>query len=201
VSVESRSDLDATVDAYIADILDAVEDAGDVTVLASYVVGSRALGGVDAERSDLDLVVVVDQPFGSRRQRVVDAVDRLGRPGRALELVVYVRGEQPPDFELNVNVDATGARELRNEPWHWFVIDAAIGQERSTELADADPPWSTFFDPIGPERLDEALLASIAWSERQPPDNEFARLNAIRSRHKLEHGEWMSKSQARQAAS
>ncbi len=89
--------------------------------------------------------------------------------------------------------------ELPNEPWHWFVIDAAIVQERSTAFGD-DEPWSVFFEPVSQERLREALRDSIAWSEQQAPGDEFARLNAIRSSHYLEHGEWLSKANARKEA-
>jgi predicted nucleotidyltransferase len=201
VSVGSPNRFEATAATYIADVLDVVEEQGGVAVLAAYVLGSAALGGFDPERSDIDLVVVVDGPLGENRARVVDVVGRLRRPGRALELVVYVRGAQPPDFELNLVVDDEGAHERPDEPSHWFVIDAVIGQERARPFGDADPPWTAFFDPIRPEQLRDALRASIAWSERQPPDDEFARLNLIRSRHKLERDEWISKSQAREAAS
>jgi len=35
------------------------------------------------------------------------------------------------------------------------------------------------------------------WSEAQPAGDEFARVNAVRSRHYLETGEWLSKAEAR----
>jgi hypothetical protein len=38
----------------------------------------------------------------------------------------------------------------------------------------------------------EAVEQSLAWSAEWP-DLEFARLNAARARHYLEHGEWLSK--------
>jgi hypothetical protein len=37
---------------------------------------------------------------------------------------------------------------------------------------------------------------SLEWAERQPPDDEFARLHAARARHDLAHGEWITKRQA-----
>jgi hypothetical protein len=189
--------LDATAEAYVADILDVIEEDGRVMVLAAFVLGSGALGGFEPERSDIDIVGVIDAPLESRaRADVIDGIGRLQCPARALELVVYVRGAQPPDFELNLTVDAAGARELPDEPKHWFVIDAAIAQERSSAFGD-DEPWATFFEPVSEERLRAALADSIAWSARQPADDEFARLNAIRSRHYLDHGEWITKEEAK----
>jgi hypothetical protein len=186
---------DTVVETYVADVLDALEDAG-VAVLATYLVGSAATGDFDPATSDLDVVAVIDRPIASDdRKRLVEAIARLGCPARALELVAYVRGNQPPDFELNVNANADGAAEVE-APAHWFVIDAALAQERAEPFGD-DGPWSQHFDPVGEERLREALVQSIAWSEAQPADDEFARVNAIRARHYLETGEWLSKAAAR----
>ena len=57
------------------------------------------------------------------------------------------------------------------------------------------PPWSESFAPLTPAQVREAMKQSLAWSERQP-ENEFAQSNAIRCRHYLEHGEWVSKQEA-----
>ena len=48
--------------------------------------------------------------------------------------------------------------------------------------------------PLDDERVREAARASLAWSERR--DDEFGRVNARRTRHYLEHGEWISKADA-----
>ncbi len=65
------------------------------------------------------------------------------------------------------------------------MIDAAIAQERI-------PEWSEYFDHVSEERTRAAVEESLAWSEAWP-QLEFARLNAARARHYLEHGEWISK--------
>lgn len=187
--------LDGVVDTYVTDVLDAIEEAGGVTVVAAYLIGSAATADFDAARSDLDVVAIVDRPLRDARVAVVQAIGRLGCPFRALELVVYVQGEQPPNFELNVNADRSAAVEKPDEPRFWFVIDAALAQERAVAFVD-DEPWPTRFAPVTEERLREALVQSIAWSEAQPPDDEFARLNAIRARHYLETREWLAKKDA-----
>ncbi len=187
--------VDPVVETCVADALDALEDAG-VSVLAAYLVGSAATGDFDLATSDLDVVAVIDRPIASDdRKRLVEAIGRLGCPVRSLELVAYVRGNQPPDYELNVNADAAGAAEVDAPPF-WFVIDAALAQERAAPFG-ADEPWSVHFEPVAEDRLREALVQSIAWSQAQPTDDQFARVNAARARHYLETGEWLSKADAR----
>ena len=158
----------------------------DVEVLASFVLGSGLVGGYRPGESDLDLVMVVDAPLrGEARRAAIERIAALELPGRRLELVVYVRGDEPPDFDLNLEVDADGVREAPDEADHWFVIDAGIAQERI-------PAWLDYFEPVPDERVREAVEQSLAWSAEWP-DLEFARLNAARARHYLEHGEWLSK--------
>jgi hypothetical protein len=180
--------LDEATEAYRTDVLAALGE--EVEVLDSFVLGSGLIGGFRPGESDLDLVVVVDAPLGGvARRRAVEQIAALDVPGRRLELVVYVSGHQPPDFELNLEVDNAGAREAPDELDHWFVIDAGMAQERI-------PAWTDYFDPISEERLRQAVVSSLAWSEEWP-DLEFARLNAARARHYLEHGEWLSKKEAK----
>jgi predicted nucleotidyltransferase len=181
--------LDAAAEAYRAEVLAAIGE--EVGVLDSFVLGSGLIGGYRPGESDLDLVVVVDGPLrGEARRQAIERIAALDLPGRRLDLVVYVSGRQPPDFDLNLEVDDDGAREAPDELDQWFVIDAGMAQERI-------PAWSDYFDPIPEERLREAVVSSLAWSEEWP-DLEFARLNAARARHYLEHGEWLSKKEAKQ---
>jgi hypothetical protein len=176
--------LDKAAEAYRADVLAALGE--EVEVFDSFVLGSGLVGGYRPGESDLDLVVVVDAPLrGEARRRAIERIATFDLPGRRLELVVYVRGQQPPDFDLNLEVDDAGAREAPDEFDHWFVIDAGMAQERI-------PAWTDYFDAIPQERLRDAVVDSLAWSEEWP-DLEFARLNAARARHYLEHGEWMPK--------
>jgi len=179
--------LDGTAEAYRDDVVAAI--AAQVGVLASFVLGSGLVGGYRPGESDLDLVVVVDAPLrGEARRTAIERIAALELPGRRLELVVYVRGDEPPDFDLNLEVDADGVREAPDEADHWFVIDAGIAQERI-------PAWLDHFEPIPEERVRSAVEESLAWSAEWP-DLEFASLNAARARHYLEHGEWLSKGDA-----
>ena len=182
--VVADTHLDETGERYRSRVVDAI--AAEVDVLASFVLGSGLVGGYRPGESDLDLVVVVDRALqGDSRSRAIARVAALELPGRRLELVVYVHGQQPPAFDLNLEVDDQGVREAPDEAEHWFVIDAAIAQERI-------PEWSEYFDPVSDERTRTAVEESLAWSAEWP-GLEFARLNAARARHYLEHGEWISK--------
>jgi predicted nucleotidyltransferase len=181
--------LDATAAAYRDDVVAAID--AEVEVLASFVLGSGLVGGYRPGGSDLDLVVVVASPLrGDGRRQAIERIAALELPARRLERVVYVRGNQPPRFELNLDVDAAGAREAPGEAEHWFVIDAGIAQDRI-------PEWRSWFEPIPETRVREAVTESLAWSAERP-ELEFARLNAARARHYLEYGEWLSKREAQQ---
>jgi hypothetical protein len=176
--------LDESAETYRTNVVEAIRT--EVEVLDSFVLGSGLVGGYRPGMSDLDLVIVAGAPLeGEARRRAIDRIASLELPGRRLELVVYVVGQQPPHFDLNLEVDAEGVREAPDEADHWFVIDAGIAQERI-------PAWREYFEPVPEARLREAVKQSLAWSEERP-ELEFARLNAARARHYLEYGEWISK--------
>ena len=175
--------LDARTAAYVEDVLGAI--AAHVPVVEAYLVGSGAAGGFDPSTSDVDVVAVVERPLASDRQRVVDAIRALPCPVRDLELVLYVGGAQPPRFELNLN----HGQETDAEPF-WFVLDAALAQEHAVPLLRGRP-WTDVFYRIEEEQIQAAVRESLEWAEAR--DDEFAHVTATRSRHYLEHGEWISK--------
>jgi predicted nucleotidyltransferase len=177
--------LDARTASYVDDVLHAI--AAHVPLVEAYLVGSGATGGFDPRTSDVDVVGVVERPLGPDRRRVIDAVRPLPRPVRDLELVLYAEGAQPPSFELNLN----HGEETSAEPF-WFVLDAALAQDHAVPLLGGRR-WTDVFDRIEDERVREAVRESLEWAEAR--DNEFARVTATRSRHYLEHGEWVSKTE------
>jgi predicted nucleotidyltransferase len=194
MSATALDRVDARTADYAAGVVEAIRR--DAPVLGAYLVGSAASGSFDPETSDLDLVVVVDAaPDAPSRGALLAELESLERPVRRLELVIYEHGRQPPEYALNLQVDDDGAADRPDEAAHWFVIDAAIGQDAAVVLDG--PPWSSLFEEISKDRVGEALVQSIAWSEAQPAGDEFARVNAVRSRHYLETGEWLSKREAR----
>jgi predicted nucleotidyltransferase len=181
--------LDARSKAFVADVLRIIDSS--VPVLEAFLLGSGSVGAFDPSTSDIDLVVVIERALGPQRASVVAQLAALETPVRDLELVVYVEGRQPPAFELNLN----GGEERPNEKPFWFVLDAALGQEHAVPMWGRRQ-WSEFFAPISPERTREAMQESLEWAERQPPGNEFSRLQAARASHFLETGEWITKREA-----
>jgi predicted nucleotidyltransferase len=172
------------VEAYAATVVDAIDAV--VPVEGAYVLGSALLGGFDPGRSDLDLVVVVERPpTAPEREAVVEALDRQAPPVRKLELVVYAAGAKPPAYELNYP-DGEG------EPAFWFVLDAAIAQERSRPLRGR--PWRELLEPVTEAETRSAAEELVRWAEEQ--GGELARPHALRARHYLEHGEWITKDEA-----
>ncbi len=182
--------LDPRTEAYADEVVHAVAEV--VPDVEAYLVGSGAAGGFDPERRHLDLVVVLEHRLGAARQPLVERLATTDCPVRAVELVAYAEGAQPPDFELNLSNGA----EQPDEPSFWFVLDAAPAQHCAVPLLHGRP-WTELFDRIDEDRTRRAARESLAWSERQPPHDEFARANAERARRYLEHGEWIAKEDAR----
>jgi predicted nucleotidyltransferase len=179
--------VEAQQEAFVAEVVDVVQAFG-VPVLGAYVLGSALLGGFDPRTSDLDLVIVVARRLDSfERAAVVRALDELTVPARKLELVVYAVGAKPPAYELNYP-------DGEEEPSHWFVLDAAIAQERAQPFGGQ--PWRELLEAVSDEEIEQAARESLEWSARRPADDPFARVNAVRSRHYLEHGEWITKKEA-----
>ncbi len=176
---------DTQVEAYLAAVVDAVDAVAPVA--GAYVLGSALLGGFDPARSDLDLVVVVERaPDAWEKEAIKKTLDELPRPVRKLELVVYAAGAKPPAYELNYP-DGDG------EPSFWFVLDAAIGQERSQPLRGR--PWRHLLEPVTKAETRSAAEELLRWAEER--DDELSRPHALRARYFLEHAEWITKEKAR----
>jgi len=186
VAAAGPTHLDARTEAFVADVLGAID--ASAPLLEAFVVGSAATGGFDPETSDVDVVAVVEGIHD--RPRLVSGVAAIPSPVRDLELVVYLEGSSPGDFEVNLN----HGEERPGAEWFWFVLDAALAQEHAVPVW-GDRPWSDFFEPVGPDEIREAMQASLDWATRRPTD-EFARSQAVRARHYLDHGEWMTKKEA-----
>jgi hypothetical protein len=173
---------EAQVDSYVAEVVVAIESV--VAVAGAFVLGSALIGGFDPATSDLDVVVVVEGPLDKpEREALVTALDELPVPFRKLELVVYARGAKPPAYELNYP-DGPG------EPAFWFVLDAAIGQER------AGRSWLELLQPVTAEETRRAAEQMLRWAEED--GEELARPHARRARHYLDTGEWITKEEAAQ---
>jgi predicted nucleotidyltransferase len=193
-------DVPQTLARYLDELVAALRDAAEIE--AVYVVGSAALGAYEHGRSDLDVVAVTVRALSeAEKQGLVERVEALESPARALELVVYSREQAAspePRFELNLNpgkhVAFTPDTGLPDDSPHWFVLDRAVAEQHAVPLAG--PPWSELFAPVPRERVVAALELSLDWYERHEPTHPNSVLNACRAWMWLETGEWASKQEA-----
>ena len=136
------------------------------------LVGSGALGGFDADRSDIDLQAVVGDrlPVATRRRIAADLLpDALRCPARGLELVVYsahgLLDPRGPAYEINLNAGPRMERHVsvdpEEDPRFWFVLDVAIAHDRG--LAIAGRPPGEVFPALPPGLVLQALDDALAW--------------------------------------
>ena len=163
--------------------------------LGVYVLGSVALGAFEAGSSDLDMIAVFDELAREGVDRLAErVVDVDVAPARQLELVVYGGGR----IVLNLNTDPLRVEHTpKDDEWFWFVLDRAIGETRAIPLHG--PPLAEVLAPVAREDVLAALAASLDWHERHEPTSRNTVLNAARSLHWLETGEWVAKPEAARA--
>ena len=165
---------------------------------AVYLVGSAALGGYEHGRSDVDVVAVTARSLSrDERLALAKAVESIPVPARKLELVVYPRGSDR--WELNLNTGDHCQKEHvgldpDTEPSFWFVLDrgdcrtardparrAGVGRRCST--------------PEPPEAIEAALNEMAAFDGWDDPAGD-AELAAYRAQVWRETGRWLSKREA-----
>ena len=169
---------EAQLETYVAQVVDAIE--GVAPVAGAFSLGSALLGGFDPATSDLDVVVVIERPLeDEEREALVAALDELPQPFRKLELVVYAAGAKPPAYELNYP-DGPG------EPEFWFVLDAALAQRFAAR------EWGELLQPVSQDETRRAAADLLRWAEARDEH-----VHAARARHYLEHGDWITKEEAR----
>jgi aminoglycoside adenylyltransferase-like protein len=175
-------------------------------LVAVYLGGSGALGGVAAGQSDVDVTAVcAAAPGDDLRRAVVAGLGALAMtwPMRGLEFVFYRRAAvaapaERPRFEVNLNAGPRMPYHLSldpaAEPAHWFVLDLAILRDHGRPLAG--PPARDLVGPIPRRRLLEALRDSLAWHGAHEPSLQQSVLNASRGWRFTEEGVWSSKDDA-----
>ena len=157
---------------------------------AVYLFGSAAQGAYEHGRSDVDVIAVTSRPSTqAEKQALADAAQSLPCPARKLELVVYARGAER--HELNVNTGELVHFDPDDDPDFWFVIDRAIAEQHSIALLG--PPWSEVFEPVPRDAVEAALTEAVAF---EGWDRGSAALAAARARIWRETGEWVSKREA-----
>jgi predicted nucleotidyltransferase len=180
-----------TLDRYLDEVVSVLAEAGNL--VGAYLIGSAARGSYDPDRSDLDLIAVLDRELTrAEKQALADAVEALDCPARKLELVVYRRGAER--HQLNLNTGEYRSFDPDDDPSFWFTLDRAAADAQAVALAG--PPWNTVFAPVAPEAVRDAIGVSLEWQEQHDPTGRSSVLNACRAWHWLETGSWVSKHEA-----
>ncbi len=178
---------------YLDELVRALAPAAELE--AVFLVGSAALGAYEPGRSDVDVVAVTTRSLSLDERRVlVAAAESVPVPARKLELVVYPRGSDRWEINLNTS-DGDAAEHVSfdpaEEPAFWFVLDRAIAEQHSLPLVG--PPWAELFEPVSREAIEVAIDEGAAfegWSEAN------AALAGARGRAWRETGRWISKREA-----
>jgi hypothetical protein len=163
----------------------------EVTELeAAYLVGSGALGAWEPGASDVDVIAVTARSLGlAERRALVEAAESVSAPARKLELVVYPRGGD--DWEINLNTGEHVSFDPAEEPAFWFVLDRAIAEQHAVPLFG--PLWAELFEPVPRDAVLDALAQALDWHEREEPASRSSVLNAVRAWAWVETGEWLDK--------
>ncbi|HWN20959.1 MAG TPA: nucleotidyltransferase domain-containing protein [Gaiellaceae bacterium] len=165
---------------------------------AVYLIGSAASGAYEHGRSDVDVIAVTSRSLShDERRTLAAAVEVLPVPARKLELVVYPRGSD--SWEINLNTpDGDTAEHLGLdpdlEPSFWFVVDRAIAAQHALPLVG--PEWEELFAPESHEAIQAALTEADAFDGWDDPRGR--ELAAARSRAWRETGRWISKPEAQE---
>jgi hypothetical protein len=157
---------------------------------AVYLVGSGALGGWQPGASDVDVVAVTARSLGlAERRALVAAAESVPVPARKLELVVYPRGGD--GWEVNLNTGEHVSFDPAEEPAFWFVLDRAIAEQHAVPLLG--PAWGQLFEPVPRDAVLDALAQALDWQEGDEPASPSSALNAVRAWAWVETGEWLDK--------
>jgi hypothetical protein len=210
--------MDAEVERYLAELVEAARETLDGSLVAAYAAGSVALDAYQPGRSDVDVALVCEDPVDlSDKQALVARLrhEALPCPARGLELVLYRRsvvqaGTPEPGFDLELNTGAgmtfraTYAADERPaaDGRFWYGLDRSVLHQSG--LVIVGPPASEMFADLSATDTRALLVDALRWWLAQPtpsgdepaPGAEDAVLGACRSLIRIRQGEWLAKGEA-----
>ena len=174
---------------------------------AIYLHGSAVLGGFDPSVSDLDVLVVCDDPLSdAEADAVITAIGHLDLPAKGLELSVLTRSEardpdvMRPHFQIHAavgqdavvrHVDGRAGRGDRD-----LILHLAVCRVSGHPLAGPAPGAIL---PVLPEDVVlQAMIDEIGWA-RGAGDPVYLVLTAARVRAFARAGKLVSKVEAGEA--
>jgi Domain of unknown function (DUF4111) len=181
------------IDPYLSELAQHFEDVLGESLVGIYLHGSAVLGDFSAERSDLDVVGVVDRPLAAGEKEAIAALAPACPASGGLELhIVLATAVEPteaPRFELHLGsgniVDGSGHPGDTDLPMHFAVL-------REHGRALVGPPPAAVFPPIPRAMLLRSFVGELRWAEEHA-SAAYQVLNACRALRFLEEGVLCSK--------
>jgi hypothetical protein len=192
------------VDRYLERLTAEVRAVFGERVAGVWLLGSLAYGGFGPS-SDIDVQAAVTDPSPSEIAELVARIAHptLPCPAEGLEFVLYDVGElrhptRPLRWALNLNGGPARPRSVgtdpASEPWHWFLLDLAIGRQTARTLYGRD-----LDDVVGPISRDDQVAAvaeSFRWHRQHDEGGTNELANSARGLVFLGTGRWVSKPEA-----
>jgi len=176
-------------------------------LVAIYLHGSAVLGGFHAAVSDLDLLVLCEDPLSDAEvEALAAAVERLDLPAKGLEMSVLTRSEAGnpdltgPRYQLHLAVQQSGAvRRVdarQGETDRDLILHIAVCRAAGHALAGPEPTTTL---PALPEAILARMMADeIRWA-RGAGDPVYLVLTAARASAFALTGRLVSKVEAGEA--
>ncbi|WP_433006386.1 aminoglycoside adenylyltransferase domain-containing protein [Kribbella sp. CA-294648] len=151
-----------------------------------YLHGSAALGGFVPARSDVDILVVVEESSDAEgRRKLGEAIAAAARdcPGVGLELSVITAATARElgscQYEVHVNTTGTEAAVvIGGDSDTDLILHCAVC--RAHAVAVAGPPAEQVFGEVSRDRIVRATLDELDWALEHAPTT-YAVLNACRA--------------------
>lgn len=175
---------------YALKVASAMAAVSGSQLVGVYLHGSAVLGGFDARRSDVDVLVVGDGPMTSAQQSAAAETlseQRLPCPGRGLELSVVTLqvAQHPvaePAFELHLTTAPEDTRAIDGHQCGGdpdLVLHFAVCR-KGGRLIGPGLPAAGVFGPVADDLVLAQLGTELRWGAEHAP-GEYAVLNACRA--------------------
>nr|WP_062339355.1 aminoglycoside adenylyltransferase domain-containing protein [Herbidospora sakaeratensis] len=194
--------MDSLSGRYTGDVASAMAAVLGSRLVGVYLHGSAVLGGFDARRSDIDVLVVCEHPMTADEQAAAAELlsdDRLPCPAHGLELSVVTlpvtrRPTAQPPFELHVTTAPDGAKvvdghEHGGDPD--LVLHFAVCRQAGL-LVGPGRASAEVFAPVDRDLIMGQLVPELRWAAEHAP-GEYAVLNACRAWRFAAEGTLVSK--------
>ncbi|MEV4110742.1 aminoglycoside adenylyltransferase domain-containing protein [Nonomuraea sp. NPDC049695] len=182
--------MDSLSDHYIRDVASAMASVLGSRLVGVYLHGSAVLGGFDARRSDIDVLVVCEHPMTADEQaaaaeRLSD--NRLPCPAHGLELSVVtlpaaLHPKTQPPFELHVTTAPDDTKVVDGHGHEGdpdLVLHLAVCRQAGRLVGPGRSP-AEVFAPVADELIIAQLVSELHWAAEQAP-GEYAVLNTCRA--------------------